>query len=42
MDDKGKLLAHGVSKQMVTPGLQTISQAVKALGYKELPPKFLD
>jgi uncharacterized protein (TIGR00369 family) len=41
LDDKGKCLAHGVSKQMVTPGLQTIDQAVKSLGYKELPPKFL-
>lgn len=42
VDENGKFLAHGTSKQMVTPGLQTIAQAVKAIGYKELPPKFLD
>ena len=40
-DIKGKHLAHGKSKQMVTPGLQSISQAVSAMGYSSLPPKFL-
>ena len=40
-DSKGKPLAHGTSKQMVTPGLQTIEQAVSAMGYKPLPPKFI-
>lgn len=35
--DKGKHLAHGKSKQMVTSGLQSISQAATAMGYlKEL------
>ncbi|MEQ8175836.1 MAG: PaaI family thioesterase [Syntrophomonadaceae bacterium] len=40
-DDKGRYLAHGISKQMVTPGLQTISQALAAMGYHSLPPKFI-
>ncbi len=41
-DDQGKYLAHGTSKQMVTPGLQTLAQAVLAEGHKPLPPKFID
>lgn len=41
-DSQGKYLAYGTSKQMVTPGLQTIAQAVSAMGYKPLPPKFVD
>ncbi len=41
-NNEGKYLAHGISKQMLTPGLQTISQAVSAMGYKSLPPKFID
>jgi hypothetical protein len=41
IDSKGKYLAHGTSKQMVIPGLQTIAQAVSAMGYKPLPPKFI-
>ncbi|NLO21150.1 MAG: PaaI family thioesterase [Syntrophomonadaceae bacterium] len=40
-DGKGKSLAFGISKQMVTPGLQTISQAVAAMGYKTLPAKYI-
>lgn len=40
-DIKGKHLAHGKSKQMVTPGLQSISQAVSMMGYQSLPPKFI-
>ena len=40
-DSQGKLLAHGTSKQMVTTGLQSINQAVTAMGYQSLPPKFL-
>ncbi len=40
-DSRGKPLAHGTSKQMVTPGLQTISQAVSAMGHQPLPPKFI-
>ncbi|NPV93039.1 MAG: PaaI family thioesterase [Firmicutes bacterium] len=42
VDSHGRRLAHGTSKQMVTPGLQTINQAVEAMGYKPLPPKFID
>jgi hypothetical protein len=41
MDGKSKILAHGTSKQMVTPGLQTINQAAMAMGYKSLPSKFI-
>jgi len=40
-DTQGKLLAHGTSKQMITRGLQTINQAVAAMGDQPLPPKFL-
>jgi uncharacterized protein (TIGR00369 family) len=40
-DSKGKSLAHGTSKQMVTQGLQTITQAVSAMGFPPLPPKFI-
>ncbi len=40
-DTNGKYLAHGTSKQMVTPGLQTINQAALAMGFKTLPPKFI-
>jgi hypothetical protein len=41
IDSQGKYLAYGTSKQMVIPGLQTIAQALSAMGYKPLPPKFL-
>lgn len=41
-NSQGKYLAYGTSKQMVTPGLQTIAQAVSAMGYKALPPKFIN
>lgn len=40
-DGRGRQLAHGTSKQIVTPGLQTIDQAVLAMGYQPLPPKFI-
>lgn len=40
-DSNGKYLAHGTSKQMITPGLQTINQAALAMGFKNLPPKFI-
>jgi uncharacterized protein (TIGR00369 family) len=40
-DEEGKLIAHGTSKQMVTPGLQTMAQAAAAMGRPPLPPKFL-
>lgn len=41
-NEQGKLVAHGKSKQMVTQGLQTINQAVAAMGSPPLPPKFVD
>ena len=37
----GKLLACGSSKQVLVPGLQTIPQAIAAMGMPPLPPKFL-
>jgi len=40
-DNNGKLLAHGTSKLMITNGLQTIKQAMTAMGYQSVPPKFL-
>ncbi|MCL2757586.1 MAG: PaaI family thioesterase [Coriobacteriia bacterium] len=40
-DTNGRLLAHGSSKLMVLQARQTIDQAVRAMGYKPLPPKFL-
>lgn len=42
IDSRGKYLAYGTSKQLILPGLQTITQAVSAMGYKPLPPKFID
>jgi len=41
IDTKGKHLAHGKSKQLATPGLQSIAQAVSAMGYPALPPKYI-
>lgn len=41
-NEEGKPLAHGTSKQMITRGLQTIEQAVIAMGGKPLPPKFIE
>ncbi|MDD2621340.1 MAG: PaaI family thioesterase [Syntrophomonadaceae bacterium] len=40
-DANGKYVAHGTSKMMITPGLQTINQAVMAMGHNALPPKFI-
>lgn len=40
-DHKGRLLAYGKSKQMITPGLQSIEQAAAAMGYEALPPKYI-
>jgi len=40
-DDHGKFLAHGTSKLMLVEGLQSICQAISAMGYHELPPKFV-
>jgi uncharacterized protein (TIGR00369 family) len=42
MDENGKILAHGLSKILVTDKLQTINQAVMAMGYEALPPKYLE
>jgi uncharacterized protein (TIGR00369 family) len=41
-DENGKILAHGISKSLITNGLQTINQAIMAMGYEALPPKFLE
>jgi uncharacterized protein (TIGR00369 family) len=41
MDSRGKCLARGTSKQMIVPRLQTIAQAVAAMGHEPLPPKFI-
>lgn len=40
-DVHGKPLARGTSKQVVTTGLQSINQAIQAMGHEPLPPKFL-
>lgn len=42
IDKQSRYLAHGISKQTVIPGLQTITPAVSALGYKSLPSKFIN
>jgi uncharacterized protein (TIGR00369 family) len=36
-----KLLAHGTSKLMILDGRQTVNQAVDAMGFRALPPKFI-
>jgi len=41
IDSAGKWLAHGTSKQMIIPKLQTIAKAVEAMGAEKLPPKFI-
>ena len=41
IDGEGKYLAHGTSKQMVVPGLQSMAEAVSAMGGEPLPPKFI-
>jgi len=40
-DEDGKLLAHGISKLLVTNNLQTINHAAMAMGYEALPVKFI-
>jgi len=40
-DQNDKWLAHGISKMMVTQGLQTIKDALDFMGAKHLPPKFI-
>jgi uncharacterized protein (TIGR00369 family) len=42
LDQKGKWLAHGLSKVMVLPGTQSIEEAAQFLGsVPRLPPKFI-
>lgn len=41
-DVTGKLLAYGTSKQIIIDGLQTVHQAVAAMGQPALPTKFMD
>ena len=41
LDQNDRCLAHGVSKMMVTPGLQTMEDSLKFMGGKDIPPKFL-
>jgi len=40
-DQNDKWLVHGISKMMVTPGLQTIKNAFDFAGAKQPPPKFI-
>ena len=40
-DQNDKWLAHGISKMMVTQGLQTIKDALDFIGAEHLPPKFI-
>jgi uncharacterized protein (TIGR00369 family) len=40
-DYRGRPIAHGKSKQMVTNGLQSIAQAVSSMQGRMLPPKFI-
>jgi uncharacterized protein (TIGR00369 family) len=40
-DQKNRCLAHGVSKMMVTPGLQNMKDLFKFMGEREIPSKFL-
>jgi uncharacterized protein (TIGR00369 family) len=41
-DESGRLLAHSTSKLMILRGKQSIEDAVATMGYKVLPPKFID
>lgn len=40
-DEQGRLLVHCQSKQFLSPTLQPVSAAVRAMGAEPLPPKFL-
>ena len=40
-DSRGRHLAHGSSKMMVTPGIQTIRSAMDFMGKRSLPPKYI-
>lgn len=41
-DESGKIVSYGTSKLLILQGRQSISDAMRSLGYTELPPKFLD
>ena len=41
-DLEGKTLAHGTSTLLLTPGRQTINQALNKIGLKSIPPKFIE
>ena len=41
-DSHGKLLAHGVSKLMIVKERQSIENAIKSMGHRTLPQKFID
>ena len=41
-DENGKILAYGTSKIMVLDGKQSIDHAIKAMGHRSLPPKFIN
>ncbi len=40
-DYRGRPVAHGKSKQLMTAGLQSIAQAISSLEGRALPPKFM-
>jgi uncharacterized protein (TIGR00369 family) len=40
-DQNNRCLAHGVSKMMVTPGLQNMEDFFKFIDEEDIPPKFL-
>ncbi len=40
-DENGRILAHGTSKLMVTPGMQTIDDVINYISADKLPSKFL-
>ncbi|MBP1552005.1 MAG: PaaI family thioesterase [Oscillospiraceae bacterium] len=41
-DENDRVVAHGTSKLLVLQGRQTIADALKAMGYDQLPDKFCD
>ena len=42
LEESGRLLAHGTSKMIITPGMQTIDQAFKWMNVTTGGPKFLE
>ena len=41
-DEGGRIIAFGTSKLMILHGKQGIADAMRALGYTNLPPKFIE